>query len=503
MGDTARPYIPLFLLHSLDQHFTFPALIIQQATRASDFLAPSYTRVLTQVFCTITCFENPMFARFKGSLVDPNRPTHANWLRSNPGLVGFNNGASPHSSAGTTVSSVFSNRATGSTISTVGSLHRDNFDLNETSTNESRFSTITIDDVSPATTSSRQQYTRPWEAIVLKILRKKIQDAIVERNEIRGSNLAVRLRKNFKADEQNAERVSLPTPTAHRILPPVLSLSSQYDSKAEPLQQVPGPDTILEASNAAASQEFGLSHTLTQVRCSTPPTPPTVTISPQRYHRRSDSHSISTMQSITSEEERKRKPCGEEISVYTDYPSKKAVQLFALLASASHKSWVSLKALKDLGVADGVGKDDMGVQPLGDNGRETRTMAGAVKAYGKIKLSCRFTTGPRSAKRHKAWFYVADHPDTPFDVLLGQDFPGLWEAIRDFNLVTLAHPKSKEQKAADAARAKKAEERRKRLQAEKASKGDNAAGSSDTEDLPDPPNDASSPSGSGGNSANS
>ena len=73
--------------------------------------------------------------------------------------------------------------------------------------------TITIDDVSPATTSSRQQYTRPWEAIVLKILRKKIQDAIVEvrtgngvqftldideRNEIRGSNLAVRLRKNFK-----------------------------------------------------------------------------------------------------------------------------------------------------------------------------------------------------------------------------------------------------------------------------------------------------------------
>ena len=70
-------------------------------------------------------------------------------------------------------------------------------------------------------------------------------------------------------------------------------------------------------------------------------------------------------------------------------------------------------------------------------------MAGAVKAYGKIKLSCRFTTGPRSAKRHKAWFYVADHPDTPFDVLLGQDFPGLWEAIRDFNLVTLAHPKSK------------------------------------------------------------
>merc|ERR1711939_983441 len=245
MGDTARPYIPLFLLHSLDQHFTFPALIIQQATRASDFLAPSYTRVLTQVFCTITCFENPMFARFKGSLVAPNRPTHANWLRSNPGLVGFNNGASPHSSAGTTVSSVFSNRATGSTISTVGSLHRDNFDLNETSTNESRFSTITIDDVSPATTSSRQQYTRPWEAIVLKILRKKIQDDIVERNEIRGSNLAVRLRKNFKADEQNAERVSLPTPTAHRILPPVLSLSSQYDSKAEPLQQVPGPDTIL------------------------------------------------------------------------------------------------------------------------------------------------------------------------------------------------------------------------------------------------------------------
>jgi hypothetical protein len=121
-----------------------------------------------------------MNTRGKGSLVDPNRPTESNWLRSNGALVEFGNGRTPHSSASTTVSSVFDNRTTGSTISTVESLRNDDRDANETSANESRFSKHSMDDASSPTTSSRHKFKKPWDALLHKILRRKIQESNLE-----------------------------------------------------------------------------------------------------------------------------------------------------------------------------------------------------------------------------------------------------------------------------------------------------------------------------------
>jgi hypothetical protein len=194
---------------------------------------------------------------------------------------------------------------------------------------------------------------------------------------------------------------------------------------------------------AATLPELGMSPTLAQFHGTTSPTLSTPETSPRRHKSRSENHSITTIKSITSKEELKRKPWGEDILVCTEYSKIKDERLFALLDTASHKSWISFEALKILGVSDEVGKDDMGIQPVPDNWTETTTIAGNVKAYGRIKLSCRCIAGPMSTRRYKAWFYVADHSDTPFQVLLGQDFPDLRNVIANLSLVTIPHPKTK------------------------------------------------------------
>lgn len=429
-----------------------------------------------------------MFTRWKGSLVDPKRPTQSNWLGSYPSLVGFSNGGNPRSSASTTVSSVFDKRATGSTFSTIDSLP---------SANESRSSTASIDDVPSTITSSRHKGRRTWDALVHKILRKNIQDSdrevrtgngvqftldLNDRDEVKGSNLKVLVRHHVETQAQKYENSSSP-PSHSKSQSPRVLIESQHDLKDEPQQQTSESGAIPDAYNAATLPELKMS-SISRFRGAASPTLSTPESSPRRHKRGSGNHSISTMQSITSEEKLKQKPWGEDILVCTEYSKEKDERLFAWLDCASNRSWISFEALKILGVSDEVGTDGMGIQPLSDKETETWTIGGNVKAYGKIKLSFRGVAGPMSTKRYKFWFNVADHSDTPFQILLGRDFPDLQTEIANLSLVTIPHPKNKAQKAEDAARAKKHKERKQRLEAAK-------AGSSHTTDLPDIPSDYS------------
>lgn len=123
-----------------------------------------------------------MSTRGGGSLVDPKKPTQSNWFRSNPGLVNFSSGGDPHSSTSTTVSSVFDNRATGSTFSTVDSL-RDDY-AGEPPENKSRFSVLTLDDAPPSNLA-RHKLKNLGDAFLNKLLRRKIQDS---EREVRNGN---------------------------------------------------------------------------------------------------------------------------------------------------------------------------------------------------------------------------------------------------------------------------------------------------------------------------
>jgi len=157
----------------------------------------------------------------------------------------------------------------------------------------------------------------------------------------------------------------------------------------------------------------------------------------------SECHSVTTIASLTSEEERKQKPWGKDIFICLAHSTMIDERLFALLDTASHCSWVSLEALHILGVSEDIRTDGEGIQPVTDNSTETITLAGKMSAYGKIKLSYRCTAGPMSIRRYKAWFRVANHSDTPFQVLLGQDYPDLQAAITNLNFVALSHPRTK------------------------------------------------------------
>lgn len=203
------------------------------------------------------------------------------------------------------------------------------------------------------------------------------------------------------------------------------------------------PNVPPQAPSATVSSKVEASPTIPEVCRPDSPVLPIAQSSPCRHKRRSENHSVNTIRSNTSEEERKRKPWGKDILVCTAYALEADEKLFALLDTASTRSWISFDALKMLGVSTEIGKDETGIQPVTNNGMETETIAGKVKAYGKIKLSYRCIAGPEATKRYKAWFRVTDHSDTPFQVILGQDFPALKVQIGDLSLVTLSHPKTK------------------------------------------------------------
>jgi hypothetical protein len=118
-----------------------------------------------------------MFPKKGESLVDPNKPTQSTWLRINGSLVRLSNGGTSHSSTSTAASSVFDGLSARSTVSTTESVPNNKHDLIEPSADQSRFSTSSIDNPPPPTTSLPNWC---WNAGLVRTLGKNIQESALQ-----------------------------------------------------------------------------------------------------------------------------------------------------------------------------------------------------------------------------------------------------------------------------------------------------------------------------------